>query len=206
MGSTILRYGIPALVLGGLFIVVYTLMTATSASQGSSGLKGLAQGEMKDLMFLADTPPMAPSEFYGPDGETTTLAAIADLPGAEAGKLLVVNIWATHCAPCVYEMPTLAKLQALRGSDTFEVIAISVDRTGDRDFARSELAKLTDNSLTFYHDPPYSVMFDVGGRGMPTTLIYNAAGEEVARYEGDTDWASEEALAFLDAVAAGETP
>lgn len=107
------------------------------------------------------------------------------------GKVLVVNLWATWCAPCVKEMPTLDNLQAKFGGADFEVLAISQDREGARVAVPfmdvngwNNLARYTESAARFSKDALL--------RGLPTSLIIDKAGNEAGRVEGDTDWSSPE--------------
>lgn len=122
--------------------------------------------------------------------------ALADLHG----KTVLLNIWATWCAPCIKEMPSLDRLQGLRGGDDFEVVTISVDRT------QLEPAKFfTENgikNLAPFHDGSFEIPGKLQLYGFPTTLIYNSAGREVAFLEGDAEWDSEEALTLIDYLVA----
>ncbi len=107
------------------------------------------------------------------------------------GKVLVVNFWATWCAPCVKEMPTLDGLQAKLGDSDFEVLAISQDREG----ARVAVPFMDTNGWTHlarYTESAARFAKDAGLRGLPTSLIIDKAGNEVGRVEGDTDWSSPE--------------
>jgi thiol-disulfide isomerase/thioredoxin len=123
--------------------------------------------------------------------------------GAFPGEVMVLNLWATWCAPCVEEMPTLAALQR-RYEGRINVIPISVDGEGQRAKAQAQLAQLSEGSLPFLIDITRGVLFDVGAPGMPVTIIYDRDGREVARLAGGADWASEDAIALIDAVLAGE--
>jgi thiol-disulfide isomerase/thioredoxin len=135
--------------------------------------------------------------FYGPDGAKT-----ATLTGA-GQKLTVVNLWATWCAPCVREMPTLAALQTAFADRDVKVMALSVDRAEDRQFAAEELARLSGGVLKLYADPSYAVVYEIGEvKGFPTTIVYDAAGKEVGRIH-ETDWSSPEALAVIEAALRG---
>lgn len=112
------------------------------------------------------------------------------------GKVILVNAWATWCPPCVAEMPSLNRLQELRGGDDFQVITISLDNTKD---------KITDffdenglNALSPWHDGTYEINGKLRLPGLPTTVIYNQNGREIARLAGEAEWDSPEALALID--------
>jgi thiol-disulfide isomerase/thioredoxin len=154
-----------------------------------------ASGEMSQLRVLEDAPPMPTRIIVGPGGETS-------LPAFE-GELLVVNLWATWCGPCVEEMPTLAVLQrSLAGR--LRVIPISVDSEADLERARQKLNELSEGELAFFSDITRGVLFDVDARGMPVTIIYDRQGVELARLTGGADWSSQEAHALIEAALAEE--
>jgi thiol-disulfide isomerase/thioredoxin len=114
---------------------------------------------------------------------------------AEAkGKPMLVNIWATWCAPCVKELPTLQLLAAQKGAP--RVIAVSQDMAprGSVDAFLDE-NKLTD--LEVWHDPKMALSAASGAEVLPTTILYDAEGREVWRYVGDLDWTGEEARKLL---------
>lgn len=124
--------------------------------------------------------------------------------GAFQGDVLVVNVWATWCAPCVEELPTLGELQR-RFDGRLRVITVSIDSEGKREQAQRELAERGGNSLPFLIDMTRGILFDVQGGGMPVTIIYGRDGAEIARLAGGADWSSDEAVALLEAVLAEET-
>lgn len=192
------RFAIPGLVLIGLASIVHASFRASDKRPPPSGLSTLVRGSLADIEFRADKPLLPSEDIIGPDDGP---AKLTDLKGS----VLVVNYWATWCPPCVKEMPTLANLQDAFPTNTLQVIPVSVDRVGDLPMAREQLSDLSDGKLPFYADPTYGVVYDTKTTGFPTTIVYNAAGEEVAFYEGETDWDTPEAIAFLEAVVAGES-
>lgn len=194
--ASLIRYGILTLLLIGLGFVVYAWLASTSTPNRQEGLKSFAVGSMKGLQFRPDAPDQPDGIFKGPDDEDVSFADFR-------GQILLVNYWGTFCAPCIKEMPTLAALQTKYPEDQLKVMAVSVDRVGDYPQARKELDELTGGVLEFYADPTHGVLFDSSVGGFPTTIIYDAKGDEIARYEGDADWISDEALVFFDAVVAG---
>jgi len=129
------------------------------------------------------------TKFTSADGREFTLEELR-------GKTVLVNIWATWCPPCIKEMPSLDRLQALRGGEDFEVVTISIDRT------HFEPAKFfMDNNiknLAPWHDGSFGIPGNLQLRGYPTTVIYNPNGREIAILEGEAEWDSEEALALVD--------
>ncbi|MCL4164456.1 UNVERIFIED_CONTAM: hypothetical protein GTU68_002179, partial [Idotea baltica] len=99
------------------------------------------------------------------------------------GKVVLLNLWATWCAPCRKEMPHLNQLQEELGSDQFEVVAVSVDR-GSAEKSKKFLAEVGANALRFYHDPTAQAGFSLMAIGMPTTLLFDREGREIGRLVG----------------------
>jgi len=124
-------------------------------------------------------------------------AADADRTLADfAGKVMVVNFWATWCAPCVKEMPTLDALQAKLGGPDFVVLAISQDREGAR-VAKPFAEKQEWKNLGFYVESAGRFMRDAKLNGLPTSLIIDKSGREVGRLEGELEWDSPEVEKLL---------
>lgn len=119
------------------------------------------------------------------------------------GKVLVVNFWATWCAPCVKEMPTLDALQAKLGGDDFAVVAISQDRDGAK-VAKPFADKNGWKNLAFYVEKMGKFARDAQLRGLPTSLVVDKSGKEVGRIEGEVEWDSPEMEKILrDLIAKG---
>ena len=177
----------------GALAVVYVMFSAL-VTQQRGGLDSFAVGAMSEFRTVSDAPPQPLGELRTRNGETLTLAD-------RRGKVVLVNFWATWCAPCVIEMPYLDALQGQYGSDDFEVVTISMDRTyedAERFFAEHEL-----NNLNLYFDPTMSMAFSVmgpGSRGLPMTILYDRYGREVGRLSGEAEWASEDAFALIEAA------
>ena len=113
------------------------------------------------------------------------------------GKVVVMNVWATWCGPCVAEMPTLAKLQAAFADKPVEVVAVSIDTADDTAKAKAFLAKHA--PLKFYQDPTMKLPFTLKpvAEGTPVTVIYGKDGKEVGRVTGDADWSQPDAKAAV---------
>lgn len=125
--------------------------------------------------------------FRGPDDAPVTLAAFR-------GKPLLVNLWATWCAPCVAEMPTLDALAATRG-EAMTVIAVAQDIQGaavvDPWFQKAGL-----KALQPYLDPE-NALLDAYNSALPTSIYYDSKGRELWRVIGAIDWQGAEAKALL---------
>jgi thiol-disulfide isomerase/thioredoxin len=178
----------------GVAALVYVLFAASSKPQLETGVTRFATGEMQRLMVMDAPPPLPTRTLRDAAGAETSLAAYQ-------GEVVVLNVWATWCAPCVAEMPTLGALQR-RFGDRLRVIPISIDNEGDRERAQLQLAQLTDNSLPFLVDVTRGVSFDVQAPGLPVTIIYDRSGREVARLAGGADWSGDDAARVLEAVLA----
>jgi thiol-disulfide isomerase/thioredoxin len=113
------------------------------------------------------------------------------------GKIVLLNFWATWCAPCVEEMPALDRLQAAKGGADFAVVAISVDRQG-KPLVEPFLEKLAIKALPMYIDASSASMRAFNLRGLPTTILLDREGRELGRLEGPAKWDSREAESFID--------
>lgn len=115
-------------------------------------------------------------------------------------RIVVVNLWATWCAPCVTEMPTLAALQQAYPADKLLVIPVSVDPARLLPNAKNFIG--VHQPLPLYHDPRFALPTTLGVKGMPATVIYDRQGREIGRLMGEADWASPEARALFDDLVA----
>lgn len=194
MPKAITRFGIPAMLIVGALFVVFTLFSAGGQPNfGGSGLKRFAKGDLASLEFSSGK--IAPSaKFDNADGQSVSLEDFQ-------GKVVVLNIWFEACPPCEEEMPSLARLQEATASDGVEVVAVAVDRDYNRKSSAKSLEQWTGGILDFYFDKSFGIAYDAGAKGMPTTIIYDRSGEEVARYSGGADWASSNAIQFIKAIA-----
>ncbi|WP_237181155.1 TlpA family protein disulfide reductase [Roseomonas haemaphysalidis] len=163
-----------------------TLTTLLAARQGMAAAGGLSPAAPK---------PVPPLSFTDADGKPYDL-------GAFPGRMLLVNLWATWCAPCVKEMPALDRAQQALGDENWAVLPLSSDRGGAAQvtpfFERTGL-----KHLKIWLDPRGAAARAVGARGLPTTLVIDRQGQEVARLEGDAEWDSPAMLGQLQALARG---
>lgn len=129
--------------------------------------------------------------FTDEKGESKTLADFK-------GKTILLNLWATWCAPCREEMPSLDRLQAELGGDNFEVIALSIDR-GGVEASKRFLEEIKVTSLATYVDASGKATKPLHVIGMPTTLLIDADGREVGRLVGPAHWDSPAAKKLIEA-------
>lgn len=141
--------------------------------------------------FALTAAPRAVPEIHFTDATDKKLT-LADFKG----RFVLLNFWATWCAPCVEEMPALDRLQAAKGGADFAVVALALDRQG-RPLVEPFLQKLAVKSLPMYIDASSAAMRAFNLRGLPTTVLLDRDGNELGRLEGPAKWDSPEAAAFL---------
>ncbi|MEO1198610.1 MAG: TlpA disulfide reductase family protein [Pseudomonadota bacterium] len=156
----------------------------------------LATGDVAAVLVPEGARRMPDLAFLTPDGEATSLSDWQ-------GKTILVNFWATWCAPCRHEMPLLDELQVELGGDDFEVVAINLD-TQDPERAPGFLDEIGVANLPNYNDPENAVVRtlrqDNRRFGFPTSILIDAEGCEIGTLLGPADWASGDAKALIRAV------
>ena len=118
-----------------------------------------------------------------------------------AANSVLLNVWATWCAPCRKEMPTLDRLQGQLGGPDFEVVALSIDR-GGADVVRKFYSEIGIRRLPLRLDAAAEAQSKLGSAGVPTTLLVDRQGREIGRLIGRAEWDSSEMIAFLRNVIA----
>ena len=118
-----------------------------------------------------------------------------------AGLPTLVNFWASWCAPCVKELPTLKALNESRKFEGF-ILPLNQD-SGTQDSVRAFMAEHGVEELGNYQDPKMKVAGAAGIEVMPTTILYDANGKEVWRYIGELDWTGPEAAKLLSEAGGG---
>lgn len=119
---------------------------------------------------------------------------------AYEGKVVLLNVWATWCAPCIAEMPYLDQLAAQKAGDDFVVLAVSLDFKPQ--MIGPFLERVSLPNLVIVHDDAKHMQRDYGVRPLPTTLLIDRQGREVARYMGDAHWDQADALALVESAIA----
>jgi len=191
----LLKWALWGVALFGVAAVLYIIVQSmTKPGAADADLTRLAKGEMEKLTVVGANPAPA-TQVLDADGKSVQVADFR-------GKVVVVNLWATWCAPCKIEMPTLAKLQADYAGKPVEVVAISIDKDADVEKARAFIAGQA--PLKFYHDPEAKLPWALTppATGMPTTIIYGKDGNERGRVAGEANWAGPEAKSVIDRVLA----
>ncbi len=160
--------------------------SAPVTSGEATGPSASGKGEFSYTLDRSKAGTPAPDlPFQTLDGSDTTLKDFA-------GKPLLVNLWATWCAPCVAEMPTLDSLAAAYGPKGLTVLAISQDSQGAK-LVQPFFAKKGFRHLKSWIDPENQLGFHYATGMLPTTILYDAQGKEIARVIGAMDWSGKEA-------------
>ena len=189
----LLRPALWAVIAVGAAAVLYVMVASSIKPGEGQGLERFARGGMEKLS-VPEEPGRIPRVLI--EDEAGRAVRLADLPG----EVVVVNLWATWCAPCVVEMPTLAALQRAYPGRV-NVVPVSMDVVSKAGEARAFIARHP--PLRFHHDPKWAVASAAEARrGLPTTIIYGADGVERARVVGVAEWDSPEARRLFDALLA----
>ena len=151
-------------------------------------LKSSPQPEA-EIVYHETPRAVAAESFMDGRGGTLTMADFK-------GQVVVLNIWATWCLPCREEMPSLDRLQATLGGEEFQVVALSIDKTGLREIEYFFEDFDLDN-LTIYRDEEQKLYDELGIIAIPTSLIIDREGREIGRMIGPATWDSEKMLATL---------
>lgn len=173
-------------------------------SELASVLKPLVRGEVAAMSIRQPVENTPALNFLDEAGTPTSLNDFA-------GQVLLVNLWATWCAPCRAEMPSLAKLQSDLGGDDFKVLAINID-TGDQVKPRAFLEEIGVSNLGLYQDNTMEV-FNTFKRkglalGLPATMLVDRQGCLFGVMNGPAEWASEDGFALVKKMIeiSGEKP
>jgi thiol-disulfide isomerase/thioredoxin len=177
-----------------LAAAIYTgAMLAANAARAQD-LASLLEGDMRKLVIHEEPQEVSEAAFEGDEGAEMTLQDLQ-------GEVAVVNFWATWCAPCREEMPTLAALQEALDEEGVRVATIATGRNDPVEVDRF-LTEVGAEALPRWRDPRQKLAREMGVLGLPVTVILDREGREVARLTGDADWSSDSAVAALRALAA----
>ena len=147
------------------------------------------EGQVQNFIITNAALPAPPMTWTDADGANISLADFR-------GKVVMVNFWATWCAPCLRELPSINELQAKLAGDDFTVVAINIDKEG-KQVAEPFATRLGLDRLDLYLDPALVVARAMGVQVMPTTIVYDREGREIGRLMGGAEWNSPEAIALL---------
>ena len=197
-----------AVVIGGL--IGYAGMTGFGGLKSGSGgdpacraavdtakkIAPLAHGEVAALTMAATPLKLPDLAFEDADGKPKKLSDWH-------GKTVLVNLWATWCVPCRREMPALEGLQTRLQGPNFEVVAINID-TRDPEKPKNFLKEANLNRLGYFNDRNAKVFQDLKGigraLGMPTSVLVDGQGCEIATIAGPAEWNSDDAVKLIEAA------
>jgi thiol-disulfide isomerase/thioredoxin len=188
-------------VFAAIYGIITSLRNPANAACGpalaaAQRIAPLAHGEVAAVQVASEARALPPLAFTDATGAPKTLADWH-------GRTVLLNLWATWCVPCRKEMPALQALQQKLGGATFEVVAVNID-TRDPEKPKAWLRDVGVDQLAYYADPSAKVFQELKligkGFGMPTTLLIDPSGCEIATLAGPAEWASDDAVALVKAA------
>lgn len=147
-------------------------------------------GAMRGFVLLKERVEAPQAEYTRGNGRAETLAD-------KKGKVLIVNFWATWCAPCVHEMPALDRLQAAFDKDEVEIVLINQDRGGAQIAEPFMRDRLNLQNLDVYLDPGFKLSRAFKNKGLPSTYAIDKEGMVVGGLFGIAEWDSDDAKALV---------
>ncbi len=176
------------------FLVVLYTAFLFGANPAAADVAALREGDMKKLALHEAPAPVPEAVLLDAEDGEHSLAEYK-------GKWVVLNFWATWCAPCRTEMPSLDRLQA--AMPEIAVVPVATGRNAVEGIQRFFEAAGVEG-LPILRDPKSELARGMGILGLPVTVILNPEGQEVARLIGDAEWDSDSAQAVLAALVAGQ--
>ena len=156
----------------------------------------LARGEVAAVKPAEEARRIPVVAFHDADGQPKSLADWQ-------GRTVLLNLWATWCVPCRKEMPALDALQQKLGAPDFDVVAVNID-TRNFDKPKAWLSEIGISHLAYYSDASAKVFQDLKSAGkaigMPTTLLLDPNGCEIASLAGPAEWASDDGIKLVNAA------
>ncbi|MBE3639331.1 TlpA family protein disulfide reductase [Mangrovicoccus algicola] len=176
-------------------VALYTAL-ALCANPGLAdpGIEALRDGSLKKLVVHSAPRPASEAGFETFEGAPVSLADYR-------GQVVLLNFWATWCAPCRKEMPALDALQRDLGGEDFQVVTVATGRQAPAAITRF-LDETGADALPRHRDPKMALARDMAVLGLPVTVLIDRQGNEVARLQGDAEWDSESARAIIAALTA----
>jgi thiol-disulfide isomerase/thioredoxin len=174
-------------------------LTQAAPASESGAPPSPARGKMRNFTLLPEAKPVPEIAFIDALGQPHSLREFE-------GRVVLLNFWATWCAPCRREMPALDRLQAKLGGKDFFVLALSQDRKGPA-VVSAFLQEIGVSNLAVYVDPTSRSARAFGAYGLPATVLLDRQGRALGRMVGPAEWDSEDALRlfrhFIAQAAAG---
>ena len=176
-------------------LVLYTALCLCANAAIAADLSPLRQGEMRKLAVFET--PLATTDlpFVDETGQSHTLAEYR-------GKVVLLNLWATWCAPCRQEMPDIDALQAEIGGADFAVVTVAASSRDTQTKVESFFARAGVTHLPRFIDETERMARAFAVPGLPASMLIDRQGRTVAQLFGPADWSSAEAKAVIDALRA----
>ena len=188
---------------------VYSFPSLISVAQAETGsgctansgkidkLKQSADGFFKNMRFAEEPYDATKLTFKDETGKDHRLAEFS-------GKTLLLNLWASWCVPCRTEMPELANLKRSLGNDSFDVIAINIDKTASDEKVKDFLKSIKADNIVFYRDQSMDVFNDVRKQGLamglPVTMLIDKNGCLLGSYNGSAPWSNADSEKLMKAA------
>ena len=174
--------------------LLYTALLglANTAHADMSEIENMRQGDMRKLIFHSEPWDGSDAAFLHENGSEITLANYE-------GSVVVLNFWATWCAPCRKEMPHLSALQDEMGGDDLQVVTVATGRN-PRPAMERFFEEIEVSNLPLHTDERQSLARSLGVLGLPATIILDRDGRELGRMTGEADWSSLSATRILQAL------
>jgi len=181
-------------------LVLYTALAlgANTAFADIASLEALRDGSLKKLNFHSVAKEVPSTTFVTIDGETRQISDYH-------GQYVLLNLWATWCAPCRKEMPQLSALQEEFGGANFQVVTIATGRNPPPALKKF-FADIGVDNLPLHRDPKQQLARQMGVFGLPVVMLINPDGKEIGRLTGPAEWDSQSAKAIVAALVAQATP
>lgn len=181
-----------------LLIVLVALLLGLPSSSAEVRIRSTGQilgyvSPMPDFTLLEQPRPVPPLSFTDASGRKRDLNEFA-------GRVVLINLWATWCAPCIREMPSLDRLQASLDPDRAVVVAISIDRGGMAKVGPF-FERLGLKNLEIFVDSSTRTSRALKASGLPTSVLVDAKGREVGRIQGPAEWDTAAARALIRDIA-----
>lgn len=158
----------------------------------AADLGELREGSLRKLAIHAEPRAAAETAFETFDGAAVSLADYR-------GQVVLLNFWATWCAPCRAEMPSLDALQRDLGGEDFQVVTVATGRQAPQAITRF-FEEEGIKALPKHRDPQQKLAREMAVLGLPITVLIDREGREVARLQGDAEWNSDSAQAIIGAL------
>ena len=172
-----------------IFLILATISSSSYSKDEKSIINNFLKEELEDFELSKEKQNISDLKFKDDEGREISFSDFQE-------KVLLVNFWATWCAPCIKEMPSLDRLKS-KFEKNFDVIAISLDRDGKK--------KVTDFfnenkiiNLEKFFDINNSLAKEINLIGLPTSFFINKKGDLIGYYEGDMEWDNDTVIEFIN--------